>query len=167
MKVSAKDYVNISKHGFCEGDFRVDSQTAAASAATVSLLFIIFIKAIRLARRRHGLCLLAMFLSGIISSKEDYMFEHVYLDMATLVTLDLDHCTVRYKPSVKYPQPDRNHTKPKVLVTLVKDKLITLDMDVCSNHVTLTVVNTRQHADKFQDTPNFGLRFCPNQLPSF
>ena len=67
-----------------------------------------------------------MFLSGIISSKEDYTFEHAYLDMAILVTLDLDHCTVRYKPAVNYPQPDRNLTKPKVLVTLVKDKLTTL-----------------------------------------
>jgi hypothetical protein len=240
MKVSAKDFVNISKYGFCEGDFKVDSQAAAASAATVSLLFIIFMIALRWARRRHGslyayalkkktdilrvvnkvlppsdarwpeffltafgLCLLAMFLSGIISSKEDYTFEHVYLDMATLVTLDLDHCTVRYKPAVNYPQPNRNLTKPKVLVTLVKDKLITLDMDVCSNHVTLTVVNARKHADKYtnyrcdiviivpesillpgmiikehstgypstvragpmdEDTPNFGLRFGPNQL---
>ena len=139
MKVSANDYVNISKYGFCEGDFRVDSQIAAASAATVSLLFIIFIIALRWARRRHGtlyayalkkktdilrvvnkvllpsdtrwpeffltafgLCLLVMFLSGIISSTEDYTFENVYLDMATLVTLDLDHCTVRYKPAVCY-----------------------------------------------------------------
>jgi hypothetical protein len=90
-----------------------------------------------------GLCLLAMFLSGIISSKEDYTFEHVYLDMAILVTIGLVHCTVRYKPAANYAQPDRNLTKPKVLVTLVKDKLITLDMDVYSNHVTLTVVNAR------------------------
>jgi len=77
--------------------------------------------------------------------------ETVYLDTATVVTIDLDHCTLRFIPTRNYASPDRELSVPKIRAFLSKDEKVTLQTEVCTSHVKLRVVNAREPSLKYRD----------------
>jgi hypothetical protein len=70
------------------------------------------------------MALLALFFAGAFATSTDINVQTVYLDRATMVTVDLDHCSLRYIPTRNQPSPDRELTSPKVRASLVVDPLV-------------------------------------------
>ena len=93
---------------------------------------------------------LALLLAGFISQNgSDVQVADVYLDEATVVTLTVDFCSVRFIPARNYPSPTSLLTVPKIRSYLVKDEKVQLQTEACSNHVRMTVVNTRDTSVKY------------------
>jgi len=70
------------------------------------------------------MALLALFFAGAFATSTEFNVQTVYLDRATMVTVDLDHCSLRYIPTRNQPSPDRELTVPKVRANLVVDPLV-------------------------------------------
>lgn len=96
------------------------------------------------------LTLLALLLSGRFKGSAVVSEQTVYLDDATMVTLDMDHCTLRFLPTLNFPSPNKELKLPKLRAFLVSDERVTLETDTCSNHYKISVTNRRDPALKYQ-----------------
>jgi len=98
------------------------------------------------------LALAALLLAGIVSSgSTELQEESIYLDQATVVTIDMDFCTLRFRPARNYPSPDSDLSSPKIVSKLTKDPDITLSTDTCRTQVSITVQNKREPSLKYRN----------------
>jgi hypothetical protein len=95
------------------------------------------------------LTLLALLLSGRFEGSAVVSEDSVYLDDPIMVTLDMDHCTLRFLPTLNLPSPNKELKQPKLRAFLVSDELVTLETDTCSNHYKISVMNRRDPALKY------------------
>ena len=95
------------------------------------------------------LTLLALLLSDRFKGSAVVSEQTVYLDDATMVTLDMDHCMLRFLPTLNLPSPNKELKLPKLRAFLVSDEKVTLETDTCSNHYKISVMNRRDPALKY------------------
>lgn len=68
-----------------------------------------------------------------------------------MVRVDLDHCVLRYMPARNYPSPHREMTFPNIRVSLVKDEKVVLLTDMCTDQVSLSIINSREPSLKYRN----------------
>ena len=52
------------------------------------------------------LAIVTVILAGVITYEAEYQVFNVYLDEATFVVVDMEHCNLRFIPARNYPKPD-------------------------------------------------------------
>ena len=75
-----------------------------------------------------------------------------YLDLATSITLTLDHCDVKFVPASNFPFPTSAISAIEIRVAYtLGDPLITLSADTCTAQASITLANYRPDASMFTD----------------
>mmetsp|Transcript_1394 Transcript_1394/g.3053 ORF Transcript_1394/g.3053 Transcript_1394/m.3053 type:complete len:3134 (-) Transcript_1394:67-9468(-) len=94
--------------------------------------------------------LLAVWSAGLFSQNSASYPAEFFLDVTSWLTLDLDYCSVRFLPARNFPEPEHSISFAKVRVSLSSDPLIVLNADICTQHTTLYVNNTKSEATRYQ-----------------